>query len=150
MSNRRRSSIPPLAAAALCALLQGCALLRSGPAVYEPVRRASGLTVQELVVPDGPRALRGDVVTVHYHATLPDGSVLDSTVERGQPITFRLGAGEAPPVLDEGVVGMAQFGRRRLTCPPSLVFADDLPPDLPAETPLALEVELLDLQRADG
>jgi FKBP-type peptidyl-prolyl cis-trans isomerase len=135
-----------LGALLLGALASSCALLERGPESYPSLVRASGLGVQELVVPDGPTAQAGDTVTVHYHGTLESGEVFDSTVERGQPVTFVLGAGQVPPGLDEGVQGMHLYGRRRLTAPIALMFPDGPPEGIPEGRPVRLDVELIALE----
>lgn len=136
-----------LAALLLCTLGSSCSLLSRGPESYPAVTLASGLTVQDLVVPEGPAAAPGDVVTIHYHGTLAGGEVFDSTVERGQPVTFVLGAGEVPPGLDEGVAGMHLFARRRLIAPPALMFPDGAPPGaIHGEGPLTVDIELIGIE----
>ena len=135
-----------LLGAVICLALSSCALLQRGPESFPPIQTASGLVVQDLVVPEGPVALEGSQVTIHYHGTLTTGEVFDSTVERGQPITFALGAGEAPPGLDEGVLGMHLYGRRRLVAPYELMFPTGGPPELPTDSPLTIDVELIGLE----
>lgn len=132
-------------AGALAALLlsAGCA---STPITYGPETRESGLVVQDVVVPKGPAAAPGDRVSIHYHGVLPDGSVFDSTVERGQPVAFEIGAGRFPAILEEGVVGMHLLGRRRLSAVAERVFPAGLPDGVPAGALLSFEVELLALE----
>ena len=112
---------------------------------YGPRMLDSGLTIQELVVPDGPVAQTGQLVKIHYHGTLPNDEVFDSSVDRGQPLSFTLGAGEVPPGLDQGVLGMHLYGRRRLIAPIELMFPDELPEELRGETRVYVELELLEL-----
>ena len=135
-----------LGALLLCVLGSSCALLQRGPESFAPVVRESGLVIQDLVVPEGRAAAAGDTATVHYHGTLANGQVFDSTVERGQPVTFVLGAGEVPPGLDQGVLGMHLFGRRRLTAPFELMFPEGAPPEIPTDQPLHIDVELIALE----
>jgi FKBP-type peptidyl-prolyl cis-trans isomerase len=130
---------------ALVVLSSSC---RSGPHVYEPEVRPSGLVVHELVVPKGPVAESGDRVTIHYHGTLDDGVVFDSSVERGQPLTFTVGRSEISSVLDEGVTGMHLLGRRRLSAPAERVFPDGLPASIEPNSMLHFEVELLEIEDA--
>ncbi len=127
----------------LVAALASC---RGGPRLHDPVLRPSGLLVQDLVVPEGPRAEPGDRVTIHYHGTLDDGLVFDSSVERGQPLTFTVGRGEISSIFDEGVAGMTLLGRRRLSAVAGTVFPSDLPAGLSPSAMLHFEVELLRIE----
>ena len=137
-----RLAVPILVAFAL----SSCALFERKPETFPSLPRESGLVVQEVVVPDGRKAAPGDRVTVHYHGTLPNGDVFDSTVERGQPLSFVLGSGEAPAGLDEGVTGMRLFGRRRILSPTELMFPAGAPPGIDEDVLLALELELLAIE----
>lgn len=130
---------------ALCAGLSSCTLFRPRPPEYETVRFENGLVVQDLVVPDDGRAAAdGDRVRIHYEGRLADDTVFDSSYQRGDPIAFDLGAGQVPAGLDQGVVGMRLFGRRRLTVPPALGYGDEGIPDLiPPAATLVFELELL-------
>ena len=109
----------------------------------------SGLTIQELVVPDGPAVEIGQKVKVHFTGTLPTGEVFDSTVERGQPLSFVVGASEVPPGLDQGVLGMHLYGRRKLIAPIELMFPTGTPPELRDITRVHVVVEVLEIQEAE-
>ncbi len=130
---------------AVCLGLSSCGLFRIAPPEYEPVVFENGLVVQDLVVPDaGREAVAGDRVSLHYEGRLEHGTVFDSSYERGEPIAFELGAGQVPAGLDQGVVGMRLFGRRRLIVPPALGYGEDGIPDLiPPAATLVFELELL-------
>ena len=139
---------PALLVPALAGLL---ALASCGamPRRYEPELLPSGLTLQELVIPEGLTATAGDRVTLHYHGTLEDGTVIDSTLERGLPVTFTLGAGQVPLVLEEGTAGMRLLGKRAITAPAELVFPGGAPPGVPPGSTLRFELELLAIERED-
>jgi len=109
----------------------------------------SGLTIQELVVPDGPLVETGLEVKIHYTGTLPNGEVFDSTVERGQPLSFVVGDSEVPPGLDQGVLGMHLYGRRRLIAPIELMFPNGPPPELDDVTRVHVVVEVLEIQGSE-
>jgi FKBP-type peptidyl-prolyl cis-trans isomerase len=99
--------------------------------------------IDELVAGKGPEAVRGKTVEVHYTGWLPDGKQFDSSVG-GAPFSFRLGAGEVIEGWDRGVAGMKVGGKRKLTLPPELAYgARGAPPDIPPNTTLVFEVELL-------
>jgi FKBP-type peptidyl-prolyl cis-trans isomerase FkpA/FKBP-type peptidyl-prolyl cis-trans isomerase FklB len=83
-------------------------------------------------------------VKVHYHGTLIDGSVFDSSRERGQPATFPLG--NVIRCWTEGVQLMKAGGKSRLVCPPDLAYGDrGAPPKIKPGATLVFEVELLEI-----
>src|SRR5690606_2645472 len=99
---------------------------------------------EDLVVGTGEEAVHGKAVTVHYTGTLTDGSKFDSSVDRGEPFVFPLGAGRVIQGWDRGVVGMTVGGKRRLTIPPELGYGPrGFPPVIPANATLIFEIELL-------
>ncbi|MCD6283435.1 FKBP-type peptidyl-prolyl cis-trans isomerase [bacterium] len=104
----------------------------------------SGLQYEDLVVGDGQEAKSGDNVSVHYTGWLTDGTKFDSSVDRGTPFTFHLGAGQVIKGWDEGVAGMKVGGKRKLTIPPELGYGDrGAGPKIPPGATLVFEVELL-------
>ena len=112
-----------------------------------PVTTDSGLEYQEIECGDGETAESGDTVVVHYTGTLADGTKFDSSVDRGEPFTFPLGAGQVIKGWDEGLVGMKVGGKRKLTIPPELGYGPDgSPPVIPPNATLIFDVELLDIQ----
>ena len=86
-------------------------------------------------------------VTVHYTGWLPDGTKFDSSRDGNQPFTFTIGAGEVIRGWDVGVNGMRVGGRRTLVIPAELGYgADGSPPDIPPNSVLVFEVELVSMQ----
>lgn len=143
-------------------LVVACALLVSlgacgGNGVDEVVCERDGVTLEEeLRVVDvecgsGQRAERGMSVTVRYEASLADGSPISTGPGDGEePYTFRLGAGQVVPAWDQGVVGMAVGGIRRIEAPPELAYGEaGLYPDVPPNAAVDFEVELLELQELE-
>lgn len=108
-----------------------------------PVRSESGLEISHLVVGSGPQPGATDTVEVHYHGTLPDGSVFDSSVDRGRPARFPLN--RVIPCWTEGVQQMKVGGKARLVCPPEIAYGERGTPNgsIPPNATLHFEVELL-------
>lgn len=102
------------------------------------------LIKEDLKVGDGAEAKAGDSVTVNYVGTLTDGTKFDSSYDRNQPFTFRLGAGEVIQGWDQGVEGMKVGGKRKLTIPSELGYGErGAGADIPPNATLIFEVELL-------
>jgi FKBP-type peptidyl-prolyl cis-trans isomerase len=103
-----------------------------------------GLKIQELKKGKGPKAKAGDSVSVHYTGWLTDGTKFDSSVDRGQPFEFNLGAGQVIKGWDKGVEGMRPGGKRKLTISHELAYGESgRPPIIPPKATLVFEVELL-------
>lgn len=105
--------------------------------------RASGLIVEDEVIGTGAEAVAGKTVSVHYTGTLENGTKFDSSVDRGTPFEFALGAGQVIAGWDEGVAGMKIGGKRKLTIPANLAYGDRAIGSIPANSTLIFEVELL-------
>jgi FKBP-type peptidyl-prolyl cis-trans isomerase FkpA/FKBP-type peptidyl-prolyl cis-trans isomerase FklB len=104
----------------------------------------SGLVVTTLKPGTGPSPKATDKVKVHYHGTLIDGSVFDSSVQRGQPATFPLNG--VIKCWTEGVQLMKVGGKSRLVCPAELAYGDrGAPPRIKPGATLVFEVELLEI-----
>jgi FKBP-type peptidyl-prolyl cis-trans isomerase FkpA len=94
----------------------------------------------------GQEAKVGDRVTVHYVGTLLNGAKFDSSRDRGEGFSFRLGRGEVIKGWEQGVQGMRVGELRKLTIPPGLAYgARGFPPVIPPNSTLVFEVELLGL-----
>jgi len=107
----------------------------------------SGLGYEDKVVGDGAEAAAGSQVSVHYSGFLEDGTMFDSSLTRGEPFEFPLGAGAVIQGWDEGVAGMQVGGRRILIIPPDLGYgASGIPGAIPPDSTLVFDVELLDLR----
>jgi len=113
----------------------------------EEITLKSGLKYIDLEVGEGPAAVSGKEVTVHYTGTFPDGNKFDSSVDRDEPFAFKLGAGRVIKGWDEGVSGMRIGGKRKLIIPSELGYGKRgaggvIPPD----SVLHFEVELLGVE----
>jgi len=86
-----------------------------------------------------------DTVKVHYHGTLLDGTVFDSSVERGEPISFPLNG--VIPGWTEGLQLMKVGDKFKFTIPPDLAYGPNSPsPKIPPNSTLVFDVELLGIQ----
>ncbi|MEC4803457.1 MAG: FKBP-type peptidyl-prolyl cis-trans isomerase [Jaaginema sp. PMC 1079.18] len=104
----------------------------------------SGLQYVEIVEGDGATPNRGDTVVVHYTGTLEDGRKFDSSRDRGQPFSFKIGVGQVIKGWDEGVGSMKVGGRRKLIIPPDLGYgARGAGGVIPPNATLIFDVELL-------
>ena len=106
-------------------------------------RPESGIIIQEMTVGTGANPAAEDTVSVHYHGTLRDGTVFDSSVDRGEPTTFPLTG--VIPCWTEGVQRIAVGGKSRLVCPPDLAYGPQGRPGIPGNAALVFEVELLEI-----
>ena len=106
-------------------------------------RTDSGVVVQEITAGTGATPTADDTVQVHYHGTLRDGTVFDSSVDRGEPATFPLAG--VIPCWTEGLQRISVGGKSRLVCPPDLAYGPQGPPGIPGNAALVFEVELLDI-----
>lgn len=105
---------------------------------------ASGLVFKEITAGTGESPSATDRVTVHYHGTLADGTVFDSSVERGEPATF--GLNQVVPCWTEGLQKIKVGGKAELTCPPDLAYGPQgRPPQIPPASALVFEVELISI-----
>ena len=107
----------------------------------------SGLRYEDLAAGNGQAAKAGDSVEVHYTGWLTDGTKFDSSLDRGRPFGFQLGAGRVIQGWDEGVAGMKVGGKRKLHIPAALGYGSRgaggvIPPD----ADLVFEVELLGIR----
>jgi FKBP-type peptidyl-prolyl cis-trans isomerase FkpA len=105
---------------------------------------AAGYQSEDLQVGTGAQAKSGDTVDVHYTGWLTDGRKFDSSVDRGKPFTFQLGAGRVIKGWDEGVAGMKEGGKRKLTLPPEFGYgARGAGAVIPPNATLIFDVELI-------
>ncbi|MBI3650590.1 MAG: FKBP-type peptidyl-prolyl cis-trans isomerase [Acidobacteria bacterium] len=114
------------------------------------VTTPSGLKYRDELVGTGESPRIGQNVTAHYIGRLENGTKFDSSMDRGQPFSFRIGTGAVIKGWDEGVMTMKVGGKRRLIIPPHLSYgAAGRPPNIPPNATLIFEVELLSVNAAN-
>ncbi|MCC7491132.1 MAG: FKBP-type peptidyl-prolyl cis-trans isomerase [Fimbriimonadaceae bacterium] len=107
---------------------------------------ASGLKYEDVKVGTGAAPQNGQRVKVHYVGTLLDGKKFDSSRDRGEPFTFTIGRGEVIKGWDEGVLTMKVGGLRKLEIPAGLAYGASGQGDIPPNSTLRFEVELLGIE----
>jgi peptidylprolyl isomerase len=111
------------------------------------VKTESGLQYIDLVAGTGRQTELGDTATVHYTGWLADGKKFDSSRDRNEPFSFRVGAGRVIKGWDEGVATMRVGGKRKLIIPPDLAYGSRGAGNvIPPNATLTFEVELLGLR----
>jgi len=106
----------------------------------------SGLKYIVIEEGEGDKPTNGKKVKVHYTGKLEDGSVFDSSIERGVPIEFTLGVGQVIKGWDEGIADMKVGEKRQLIIPPDLGYGPNgYPPVIPANSTLIFDVELVEI-----
>jgi FKBP-type peptidyl-prolyl cis-trans isomerase FkpA len=126
-------------------------LRRSDAATNQVIEMPNGLKYTDTKTGDGAIAAAGNKVSVHYTGWLYNngakGTKFDSSVDRGQPFQFTLGAHQVIAGWDEGVAGMKVGGKRTLIIPPELGYgARGAGGVIPPNATLMFDVELLGVQ----
>lgn len=103
----------------------------------------SGIVILELVAGTGASPAPDSTVTAHYHGTLRDGTVFDSSVTRGQPFTSSLD--KVIPCWREAIPSMQEGGKSKISCPAELAYGDRGSGAIPGGAALTFEVELIDV-----
>jgi FKBP-type peptidyl-prolyl cis-trans isomerase FkpA/FKBP-type peptidyl-prolyl cis-trans isomerase FklB len=107
-------------------------------------RTASGAIYIEIEPGEGASPTTGEMVRVHYHGTLRDGTVFDSSVDRNQPATFNVD--RVVPCFSEGLREMKVGGKAKLVCPSDTAYGErGSPPRIQPGAALVFEVELLEI-----
>jgi FKBP-type peptidyl-prolyl cis-trans isomerase len=149
-----RSLLPLIFGSVLVATVAAC---NAAPGATSQ-STTSGATATEVTMPDGLKytdqqvgtgavATAGKTAVVHYTGWLMDGTKFDSSLDRNQPFSFPLGAGQVIKGWDEGVAGMKVGGKRTLIVPPALGYgARGAGNVIPPNATLKFEVQLLDVR----
>lgn len=111
------------------------------------MKTASGLEYIEVEQGTGAQAESGKTVSVHYTGKFQDGKVFDSSVSRGEPIKFPLGAGRVIKGWDEGIALMKEGGKAQLVIPPHLGYGESGAGGvIPPNATLVFDVELISVE----
>ncbi|MEN9647399.1 MAG: hypothetical protein RLY57_203 [Candidatus Parcubacteria bacterium] len=105
-----------------------------------------GIQITDVVVGTGAEAVAGKTVVVNYTGKFTDGKVFDSSIPRGEPFDFVLGAGMVIAGWDEGVAGMKVGGKRTLVIDSTKAYGPNDYGPIPGGSTLVFDVELLDVQ----
>jgi FKBP-type peptidyl-prolyl cis-trans isomerase len=104
---------------------------------------ASGLYYIETEAGTGKQAVAGATVQVHYTGRLLDGTVFDSSVDKGQPLEFALGQGRVIKGWDEGIAMMKEGGKAKLIIPSDIAYGAQDRGTIPPYSTLVFDVELI-------
>ena len=122
----------------------GAAFLTKAASESGAKKTESGAIITTIKEGKGATPKATDTVKVHYHGTLVDGTVFDSSVKRGEPATFPLN--QVIKCWTEGVQLIKVGGKSRLVCPSALAYGDrGSPPTIKPGATLVFEVELLEI-----
>ncbi len=120
---------------------------RKGTRMPTESKSVTELKIEEVKIGGGKEAKAGSQVSVHYTGWLTDGKKFDSSVDRGTPFQFHLGAGQVIKGWDQGVEGMKVGGKRKLTIPPDLGYGSrGAEGVIPPNATLVFDVELLGIE----
>ncbi len=122
---------------------KGNQFLEANKAKEGVVVTPSGLQYEVLTMGEGKKPSKESVVKVHYHGTLIDGTVFDSSVQRGEPAVFPLN--QVIAGWTEGVQLMPVGSKFRFTIPSELAYGQSGAGSIPPAATLVFEVELLDI-----
>jgi FKBP-type peptidyl-prolyl cis-trans isomerase len=130
----------------LLSLVASCAWMRPSAPEYPRIERGGGLVIRDLVVPEaGAEVDSGDAVAIHYQLWLSDHTLVESSLDSGQPLRFEIGQGQVLPGLEQGLLGMRLYGSRRIVVPPELGYGSEgRPPLIPGDSTLTFDVELME------
>jgi len=125
---------------------KGAEFLENAAKQKDAKKTASGIVIRTITPGNGPSPAATDVVKVHYEGKLPDGSIFDSSIKRGQPAEFPLN--QVVPCWTEALQQMKKGEKAQVVCPSPLAYGDrGSPPAVPPGATLSFEVELLDFHK---
>lgn len=112
-----------------------------------PKQKDSKFHIEDVKKGNGDREVQGgDYIVIHYKGVLLDGTEFDSSYSRGKPFKTRIGVGEVIEGWDMGVPGMKAGGKRKLTIPSKLAYGDREVGNIPPNSTLIFDVELIEIE----
>jgi len=129
-------------------LAYSCKSTKEVPAISKVKVTSSGLQYQITQEANGVQAEAGDMVKVHYTGKLTTGEVFDNSLDRGEPISFKLGAGMVIKGWDEGIALMKEGEKATFTIPPHLGYGEKEMGKIPANSTLIFDVDLVKVIKA--
>ncbi len=122
----------------------GADYLAKAAAEKGATKTPAGFVIQPISPGTGPSPKPTDKVKVHYKGTLIDGTVFDSSIDRGEPVVFPISG--VIPCWTQGLQMMKVGGKSRLVCPANLAYGDrGAPPQIKPGATLVFEVQLLEI-----
>lgn len=108
------------------------------------------LRIEDLLIGDGKAVVKGALITTQYSGTLEDGTVFDSSYDRGKPFQCVIGTGRVIKGWDQGLMGMKVGGKRRLFVPAHLAYGErQVGAHIKPNSNLIFEIELLEVLTRD-
>jgi len=145
-NERRVKTLAIVVIAALVLSAAGYLWATRGGSQAQEVTTSSGLKYVDLVVGSGASPQLGKTVSVQYTGTLEDGTKFDSSYDHGAPYEFQIGTGSVIKGWDEGLMTMKVGGKRKLIVPPKLGYGARAQGNIPPNSTLIFEVELLNVK----
>lgn len=108
--------------------------------------QATELKIEDIKVGEGTAVKSGDTIRIHYIGTLTNGTKFDSSYDRGTSFETQIGVGQVIEGWDKGVVGMKPGGKRKLTIPADMAYGATAKPNIPANSTLIFEMELVEIK----
>ena len=105
----------------------------------------TGMQIYILQDGEGDKPVHGSLLTVHYSGYLSDGTLFDSSVQRGVPFRFVLGTGQVLRGWDEGFLELKKGAKARMIIPPNLAYGERGAGPIPPNETLIFDVELIDI-----
>ena len=107
------------------------------------------LKIEDLHEGDGKAVVKGALITTHYNGWLEDGTLFDSSIEKGRPFQCVIGTGREIKGWDQGLMGMRVGGKRKLQVPAHLAYGERQVGKIPPGSNLVFEIELLEVLTRD-
>lgn len=107
------------------------------------------LKIEDIHPGDGKAVVKGALITTHYNGWLEDGTLFDSSIEKGRPFQCVIGTGRVIKGWDQGLMGMQVGGKRKLQVPAHLAYGERQVGKILPNSNLLFEIELLEVLTRD-